>query len=50
MSITVNIDDPRSCRLSKLLKAIAEYLRDSGNGRVTLDMDLRWKKKKEDTD
>lgn len=46
MSITVNIDDPRSCRLAKLLKAIAEYLGESGNGRASLDMDLRWKEQK----
>lgn len=47
MSIMVNIKDPRSCRLAKLMKAISEYVENSGNGEVSLDMELQWHPKKE---
>lgn len=50
MSISLNINDPRSCRLAKLLKAIAEYLGESGNGRASLNLDLRWLKQEEKED
>jgi len=47
MSIDVNIKDPKACRLAKLMKAISEYVAESGNGEVGLNMSLTWYKAKE---
>ncbi|MBA7491413.1 hypothetical protein ES702_01958 [subsurface metagenome] len=53
MSIEIRIRDPRSCRLAKLMKAVSEYVAESGNETVGLNMDLTWypkEEKKEDAD
>lgn len=50
MSIKVDIKDPKSCRLAKLLKAISEYVEDSGNSTVSVNLDLKWYKKEKSED
>lgn len=41
MSIRINVKDPKSTRLSKLLHALAEYIGDSGKCAWDFDLNAR---------
>ncbi|MBA7493926.1 hypothetical protein ES702_04492 [subsurface metagenome] len=47
MSISLNVQDPKSTRLAKLLHAIADYISDSGKVTWSFDLSARVIKTKE---